>query len=362
MKQQNVGSRLDRLALAAGILVFAVSIPGIILRASEQAGATSDSGLPLAFAWQAGPPLVTARKIEGIDCYSIKDPSIVRYEDRWHLFCTIRGRQRSHAVVYLSFAEWKEADTAERHLLPMHAGYFCAPQVFYFSPQKRWYMVCQAASDDWNPKYRPAFATTESIDKPNSWSKLRPLLDSKPEGARAWLDFWVICDDARAHLFFTSLDGKMWRAETSLEKFPAGWSVPKLALRGDVFEAAHVYRLKGFNQYLTLIEAQNGHGWRYYKAYLADRLNGEWKPLAAEKDKAFASMQNVAHPPQRWTDSVSHGELLRAGYDQHLEVDAARLRLLFQGVTDSQRKGKPYGQIPWNLGILEPARIPPDSR
>ena len=45
-----------------------------------------------------------------------------------------------------------------------------------------------------------------------------------------------------------------------------------------------------------VVEAQNGHGWRYYKAYLADRLDGQWIPLAAEKDVAFASMLNVEQP------------------------------------------------------------------
>ena len=114
------------------------------------------------------------------------------------------------------------------------------------------------------------------------------------------------------------------------------------------------YRLKGRDKFLTLIEAQGGHGWRYYKSYLADRLEGPWKPLAATKDQAFASMRNVDHPSERWTDSISHGELLRAGYDERLEVDPERLRFLYQGVLDHSRRGKPYGQIPWRLGILEP--------
>jgi hypothetical protein len=169
----------------------------------------------------------------------------------------------------------------------------------------------------------------------------------------AWLDFWVICDDARAHLFFTSLDGKMWRADTSLDRFPQGWSEPVVALEGDVFEASHTYRLRGLNQYLTLIEAQNGHGWRYYKAYRAERLDGPWIPLAAEKDSAFASLRNVSQGASPWTDAISHGELLRIAADEHLEVDPANLRFLIQGVRDADRKDKPYGQIPWSLGLLE---------
>jgi hypothetical protein len=229
--------------------------------------------------------------------------------------------------------------------------------VFYFTPQGKWYLICQAADEAWGePPYRPAFSTTADISDPDLWAKLQPMFDSKPENLKAWLDFWVIRDDAKAHLFFTSLDGNMWRAETSLAAFPKGWSEPVLALRGDVFEASHTYKLKGRDQYLTLIEAQNGHGWRYYKAYSADHLDGDWQPLAAGKDDAFASMRNVTPTGERWTDVISHGELLRSGHDEKLEVDPTSLRFLFQGVLDADRQGKSYGEIPWKLGLLELAK------
>jgi hypothetical protein len=309
------------------------------------------------FRWMYGSPVLEARAAGGWDWISVKDPSIVRYAGKWHLFCTVRGPKRTHAIVYLSFGDFAQANQAPRHVLSCHPGYFCAPQVFYFTPQQRWYLICQAADETWGkPPYRPAFSTTSDIADPNSWAKLQPLFDRQPENVKAWLDFWVICDDARAYLFFTSLDGKMWRAETSLAEFPKGWSTPVVALTGDIFEAGHTYRLKGLSKYLTLIEAQNGHGWRYYKAYRADRLDGTWQPLAADKDKAFASMMNVRPADARWTDVVSHGELLRSGTDEKLEVDPAHLRFLFQGVLDKDRQGKGYGAIPWKLGLLEPTK------
>ncbi|MBM4031296.1 MAG: hypothetical protein FJ291_05860 [Planctomycetes bacterium] len=56
----------------------------------------------------------------------------------------------------------------------------------------------------------------------------------------------------------------------------------------------------------------------------------------------------------QWTDNISHGELLRDGRDQRLDVDPAHLRFLFQGVLDRDRQGKNYGQIPWRLGLLGP--------
>lgn len=314
-------------------------------------GAIAGSG---EFRWSYGPPVVEARVADGVEFVSMKDPSIVRHGDKWHLFCTVRGPTRSHAIVYLSFADFSEANGAERQILPCHPGYFCAPQVFYFTPHKKWFLICQAADESWGePAYRPAFATTTDIGDPDSWTKLQPMFEKQPEGVKAWLDFWVICDEVKAHLFFTSLDGRMWRAETSLAEFPRGWSTPEVCLTGDIFEASHIYRLKGQNKYLTLIEAQNGHGWRYYKAYVADRLDGDWHPLAAGKDDAFASMLNVTPKADRWTDVVSHIELLRSGRDEKLEADPASLRFVFQGCLDKDRQGKAYGQIPWKLGLME---------
>ena len=162
-----------------------------------------------------------------------------------------------------------------------------------------------------------SFSTTDDLSDPDSWSPLR-LLRARQADGKSGLDFWIICDEEKAHLFFTTLDGRMWRQETSLGDFPHGWSEPELALKADIFEASHTYRLRGMDKYLTVIEAQHGHGWRYYKAYLADRLEGPWTPLAATKDQTVASMVNTDHPSPRWTDNISHGELLRCGRDQRL--------------------------------------------
>lgn len=309
------------------------------------------------FKWKISPPLVSPLQRPGELTYSIKDPTIVRYNGRWHLFCTIRGQKRSHQIEYLSFDDWKNVNAAERHLLKLSDEYFCAPQVFYFRAQKKWYLICQVIDKSRKPALQPAYSTTDDISDPVSWSKPVLLFSNQPANVKRWIDFWVICDDTRAHLFFTSLDGQMWRAETKLTDFPSGWGRPKVVLTGDIFEASHTYRLKGLDKFLTVIEAEDKtKGRRYYKAYLADKLDGEWTPLAATKDKPFASPVNTKDAAAHWTDLFSHGEMIRAGYDQNLEVDPANLKLLFQGVSDEEKKGKKYGQIPWRLGILEPVR------
>jgi glycosyl hydrolase family 62 len=307
------------------------------------------------FQWTASAPLVEPLKRPDNPCHAIKDPSVVFHDGRWHLFCSIRSRRPGITVEYLSFADWKDANAAERHVLKAHKERFCAPQVFYFAPQRKWYMICQASDESWDPKYGASYSTSTNIADPASWTKVRLLGAKRVDGEKAGLDFWVICDERKAHLFFTTLDGHMWREETTLEQFPQGWSEPQLAIRGDIFEASHIYALKGTGKYLTMVEAQGGHGWRYFKAYLADALEGPWEPVAATKQKSFASMANVDHPDPRWTDCISHGELIRTGVDQHLEVDPSRLRCVFQGVLDKERSGKNYGEIPWRLGLLEAA-------
>jgi len=307
------------------------------------------------FRWKVSPPLIGPAARAEDPCHAIKDPSVVRYNDRWHLFCTIRSQKRSHQIEYLSFEDWEDANDADRHVLTLTDGYFCAPQVFYFTPQNKWYLIYQVTDKSRDPALQPAYSISRDIDDPTSWSSPTLLFSEQPDNVKAWIDFWVICDESRAHLFFTSLDGQMWRSEANLSEFPSGWSRPGVVLRGDIFEAAHIYRLKGLDKFLTVVEAQ-ADGRRYYKAYAAARLDGPWEPLAATKEKPFASLTNTRAMGAHWTDSFSHGELIRAGYDQHLEVDPADLRFLFQGVSDQSRMGKKYGDIPWRLGILFPER------
>ncbi len=305
------------------------------------------------FSWRASGPLAAPQAGAADPAVSIKDPTIVREHDRWHMFCTVRLASGKVDIEYLGFADWKDANAAPRHRLGLHDQYYCAPQVFYFRPHRRWYLIHQIADKNHQPPFGPACSTTTTLGDPKSWSKPRWLF---PQGSpqRKWLDFWVIADRAKAHLFYTSLDGRMWRSETSLSEFPAGWSEPQVALQADLFEASHTYKLHGLDKYLTIVEAQ-GDRRRYYKAYLADRLEGPWRPLADRREQPFAGLANI-HQNREWTTNISHGELLRSGVDERMEVDPAGLRMLFQGASDAEYRGNPYGKIPWRLGILEMAR------
>jgi len=304
------------------------------------------------FAWKTSGPLIDVGlgKDAADPHVAIKDPTIVFHNGRWHLFATVRLKSGKVDIEYLNFADWSQAGQAPRHLLALHDQYYCAPQVFYFKPHQKWYLVYQLADKTRTPPFGPCFSTTTNLADWKSWTKPQPMITQAPEKPK-WLDFWVIDDGEKAHLFYTSLDGAMWRRETKQSDFPFGWSEQQLAIRADIFEASHTYKLKGHNQYLTLVEAQ-GDGRRYYKAYLAGRLEGPWQGLADTLARPFAARANVQQETE-WTANISHGELIRTGVDERMEVDLATMRFVFQGASDREYGGQGYGGIPWRLGILE---------
>ena len=316
-----------------------------------------EATLELPAAWEMSAPLIAPVERPDDPYVSVKDPTFAFHEGRWHIFMTIRPHGHT-PTEYASFEAWEKANAAPRTVLTLRDKYFCAPQVFYFRPHKKWYLVYQVGEPKRRVKHQPAFSTTEDIADPNSWTKAKLFFpkEDPPSRTVAGLDYWIICDDERAYLFYTSLNGRMWRMWTRLEDFPYGLDHCELALRADIFEASHIYRLKGTGEYLNVIEAGQS-GRRYYKAYLADRLDGAWTPLADTEKKPFAGAANVRPAPgvTLWADNISHGELLRDSYDERMIVDPANLRLIFQGVLQKNKPRK-YSLIPWRIGMLTPAK------
>ncbi|MCX6903331.1 MAG: non-reducing end alpha-L-arabinofuranosidase family hydrolase [Verrucomicrobia bacterium] len=341
---------------------MATIIGAVMMTCASGADSTlgkSQTSVPSAIAvpaiWEYTAPLITPETRDKDVSVSQKDPTVVCHEGRWHVFMTVKLADRT-GIEYCGFDQWKAADKAPRTILKISdSRYYCAPQVFYFTPHKKWYLVFQMGVPD-AKKMWVAYSTTATITDPKSWTQAQPILDGGASDPRqeGGLDYWIICDEQWANLFFTSLNGKMWRMRTKLEDFPKGFDHCEIALQASIFEASHTYKLKGTGKYLTMVE-ENGR--RFYKAYLADRLDGPWTPLADTAQRPFAGWTNI-RPTQGvepWTDNVSHGELIREGNDQTMAVTPGNLRFVFQGMLDKEKAGKGYGQFPWRIGILSSA-------
>ena len=255
------------------------------------------------------------------DATAVKDPSIVYAEGNWRLFYTARGNGK-YSLGYVAAPTLEGLATAPRIQLPGHA----APQVFFFRPKKEWFLISQTAAAN----YQPVYSTTKSIGDAATWSAPQELVH-KQERAK-WIDFWVICDERNAYLFFTRDHEEVVALQTTLAAFPEGWGPPVTVFHG-VHEAVHVYRESGRKKYGMIFELREPDLSRRYALAEAEQLLGPWHVV----DPLFAH--------------ASHGELLRTSSNELLEADFRHPKFLIQALlpgADLQN----YPELPWRLELL----------
>ncbi len=270
------------------------------------------------------------------DYYAAKDPTIVYYGGKYHVFYTGANQSGGWQMLYTSASTISGLASASRtYMSKIGESYFCAPEVFYFEPKGLWYLVYQDGT------YGAAYATTTNIADPNSWSGPKSFGIS---GNMGW-DYFVICDDTYAYMYNTPSDGSgnLYLRKTTLANFPTGWSAPAVSV-SNVFEGAEVYKSLADGKYYLLVE--NMTDGRYYELFTASSAGGPWT-LVAQK---WAWRGNLVYNADKWTTNVSHGELIRAGYNQKLEInDINRVDFLIQGTTNTSGD---YQKIIWDLGVI----------
>jgi len=309
--------------------------------------------------WVSTAPLVVPQNDATHNNRSIKDPTISFIDNKWEIYATdnviLNGRGNgTFNMIHVSFDDWKNAREAKQtyfDTIPNFGpGYRCAPELFYFSPQKKWYFTYQSQP--------PVYCTSDKPGDPNSWSKPQPFFG---QGVRIpgnpGIDFHFIGDGEYMYMFFTGDDGGFYRSRTKYEDFPKGFSAPEVAMKDQgnntIFEAGFTYKIKGTDKYLTCIEGLGGG--RHYSAFVADKLDGEWYPVEGfnTAQKPFAGKSNMTFEEgvQPWSGQVSHGEMIRDSNDEKMILDPNNLQFLYQGISDADNKGD-YGALPYKLGLL----------
>ncbi len=335
--------------------------------ASADAADASDAappscGVPTSFAWNSSGVLLSPVSDATHSLTAIKDPSVVYFNNQWHVFASSVTAAGTYSIVYLTFPDWDHtADVTFYYMdqTPGFAGYKAAPQVFFFAPQNKWYLVYQTGP--------PSYSTNDDIADPTGWTPAQNFFAAEPatvrtnKGTGGWLDFWVICDDANCFLFFSDDNGHWYRSQTTIDQFPQGFGEPTIVMSDPVashlFEASNVYKMRDTGKYLALVEAYDATSsyHRYFRSWTADTLDGDWTPLQDSFAAPFASTANVTFTEQPpWTADISHGEMIRDGYDQNLEIDTCHLQFLYQGV-DPTMTAVSYNSLPWRLSLITAA-------
>jgi endo-1,4-beta-xylanase len=318
-------------------------------------GVAAATGLPSSFRWSSSGVLIGPKSDASHNIVAVKDPTVVRYNNKWHVFASTANSAGGYNMMYTGFADWSQASSASQYYLDRSAigpGYRAAPQVFWFAPQNRWYLVYQTGV--------PSYSTTTDIERPETWSAPRNFQSSMPDIIRGnigngyWVDFWVICDTLNCYLFSSDDNGHLYRAQTTVANFPNGFTNTVMVLQDSnkyaLWEASNIYKIKGTNTYLLLVEAIGSDGKRYFRSWTANGITGSWTPLAATESNPFARANNVTFPSGAWTGDISHGEMIRSGIDQTMEIDPCRLQYLYQGKNPSA--GGDYNLLPYRLGLL----------
>ena len=341
-------------AVVTGVLGLTLAATTVTAQAATSPAARPHASLPSSFQWSSIGPLIAPKSDATHTIDGIKDPSVVYYNGRYHVFASVANAS-GYGLVYLSFTDWSQAGSATQYYLdqsPIGAGYRAAPEVFYFAPQKLWYLVYQTGN--------ASYSTNTDIGNPSGWSAPKNFYSSMPSiiqqniGSGYWVDMWVVCDAANCYLFSSDDNGHLYRSQTSVSDFPNGMTNTVIAAQDsnkyNLFEASNVYKVQDSNQYLLIVEAIGSSGQRYFRSWISSSIDGSWSPLAATESDPFAGSANVTFSGTPWTNDISHGEMIRAGYDQTLTINPCQMQYLYQGKDPGA--GGDYNSLPWRLGLL----------